>query len=74
MVKRQDVTIGSTWFATVSGRRVKVRITEDRGIQYGDFRKARRHGGWTAINLTTNKGIHIKTAARLRRIVMVASS
>jgi hypothetical protein len=53
-MKKADVKIGGQYFATVSGRRVVVKIdAEVRG------------GGWNATNQTTGKQVRIKTAQRL---------
>jgi len=53
-MKKADVKIGGQYFATVSGRKVVVKIdAENRG------------GGWNATNQTTGKSVRIKTAGRL---------
>jgi len=54
-MKKQDVTIGGRYHATVSDKRVEVRIDAENS-----------HGGWDATNLATGKKIRIKTAQRLR--------
>jgi hypothetical protein len=53
-MKKADVKIGGQYFATVSGRKVVVKIDGEN-----------RHGGWTATNQTTGKSVRIKTAGRL---------
>ena len=53
-MKKAEVKIGGQYFATVSGKRVVVKIDgENRG------------GGWNATNQTTGKSVRIKTAGRL---------
>jgi len=54
--KKQDVQIGSTYIAKVSGMLVTVRITG-----------TSPYGGWYAVNLATGRQIRIRSAARLRR-------
>ena len=56
-MKKQDVSIGATYIAKVSGVLAKVRI--DRESPYG---------GWHGTNLTTGREIRIRGAARLRRL------
>ena len=53
MIKR-DVKIGGEYRATVSGRRVRVRIDREAGVK-----------GWIATNLLTGREVRILTAARL---------
>ena len=53
-MKKADVKIGGKYFATVSGRKVVVKIDAEN-----------RHGGWSATNQTTGKQVRIKTAGRL---------
>jgi len=55
-MKRQDVQIGSTYIAKVSGVLAKVRITAESP-----------YGGWRGKNLATGREIRIRSAARLRR-------
>jgi hypothetical protein len=55
-MKKQDVQIGSTYIAKVSGVLAKVSIT----------RKS-PYGGWYGTNLATGREIRIRGAARLRR-------
>jgi len=54
-MKKDDVKVGKTYQAKVSGRLTEVRITGES-----------RHGGWDALNVLTNKTVRIKTAGRLR--------
>lgn len=60
-MKKKDVQIGKTYIAKVSNKLVPVKILRD--APYG-FR-----GGWIALNTTTGREIHVKSAARLRREV-----
>lgn len=53
-MKKEQVEIGGVYIAKVSGRHQQVRI---------DY--VSTYGGWTATNLSTNRQIRIKTAARL---------
>ena len=55
-MKKQDVQIGSTYIARVSGLLAKVRITAESP-----------YGGWRGQNLATGREVRIRTAARLRR-------
>jgi len=54
-MKKNDVRIGGTYLAKVSGNLAKVRIDAEN-----------QHGGWDATNLATKKGVRIKSAQRLR--------
>ncbi len=54
-MKKNEVQIGSTYAAKVSGKIAKVRIDAES-----------RHGGWDATNLETKKKVRIKSAQRLR--------
>jgi hypothetical protein len=54
-MKRAEVEIGQTYRAKVSGRLVEVRILTDLA-----------RGGWEVLNLSTDRTVWIKTAARLR--------
>ncbi|MEO8271652.1 MAG: winged helix-turn-helix domain-containing protein [Aureliella sp.] len=58
-MKKADVKIGGVYGATVSGKRVEVRI---------DTEKPR--GGWEATNLATNKKVHIKSGQRLQPVAV----
>ena len=64
-MKRSEVEIGHRYLAKVSGNLVTIRIERDLGTAMG-FGKCERHQGWDAVNLSTGKTVHIKTAARLR--------
>jgi hypothetical protein len=55
-VKKNEIELGGTYVAKVSGRTAVVRI--DRESPYG---------GWDATNTVTGRSVRIKTAARLRR-------
>jgi hypothetical protein len=55
-MKKNEVKIGATYAAKVSGKLAPVRITGTSG-----------HGGWDAVNLTTKKVVRIKGAQRLRQ-------
>ena len=55
-MKRQDIRIGSTYIAKVSGVLTKVRITSESPC-----------GGWQGTNLATGREVRIRGAARLRR-------
>jgi hypothetical protein len=55
-MKKQDVQIGSTYIAKVSGVLATVRLTG-----------TSPYGGWYAVNLATGRQIRIRSAARLRR-------
>jgi len=54
-MKKNEVKIGETYLAKVTGKVVPVRI---------DVENA--HGGWDATNMTTKKKVRIKSAQRLR--------
>jgi len=54
-MKKNEVKIGTTYTAKVSGKIAKVRIDAEN-----------RHGGWDATNLATKKKVRIKSAQRLR--------
>ena len=55
-MRKQDIEIGRSYLAKVSGKLVSVKIL-----------RASVYGGWDARNLTTGREIRIKTAGRLRR-------
>ncbi len=57
-MKKNDVELGATYVAKVSGKRVHVRIEREGA-----------HGGWEAVNVETGRSIHVKSAQRLRRAV-----
>ena len=55
-MKKNQVRVGGTYTAKVSGFVVPVRILSESP-----------HGGWLGINILTKREVRIKTAARLRR-------
>jgi len=57
-VKKSDVKIGGVYTAKVTNKIVQVRIDAES-----------RYGGWDATNLTTNKKIRVRSAAKLRSAV-----
>jgi hypothetical protein len=61
-MKKDDVSIGATYTAKVSGGVVPVYIKEERWI--GDD-----HRGWIGINTLTGRSVTIKSAQRLQRAV-----
>lgn len=74
-MKREEIIVGKTYIARISGQFVPVRIdreNEDKrrfsGVDYSGHMQTRKyHGGWQATNLKTNREIRIKSAAKLRR-------
>ena len=54
-MKKNEVKIGTTYTAKVSGKIARVRIDAES-----------RHGGWDATNIETKKKVRIKSAQRLR--------
>jgi hypothetical protein len=54
-MKKADVKIGGEYFATVTNKKVTVRIDAENSS-----------GGWDATNLATGKKVRIKTAGRLQ--------
>lgn len=54
-MKRNEVEIGATYRAKVSGEITDVRIT---GVSH--------YGGWDGINVATGRAVRIRTAQRLR--------
>ncbi len=71
-MKKKDIIIGETYYATVSGKRVRVRIDRERtrdesyglgnrGVSCGTYPRSY----WQATNLTTGRAIEINSAARL---------
>lgn len=54
-MKKADVKIGGEYFATVTNKKVTVRIDAEN-----------RSGGWDATNLSTGKKVRIKMAGRLK--------
>ncbi|MEW6199151.1 MAG: winged helix-turn-helix domain-containing protein [Planctomycetota bacterium] len=57
-MKKNDVEIGATFVAKVSGKLARVRIERESP-----------HGGWEAKNVDTGRRVRIKSAHRLRRAV-----
>jgi len=57
-MQKNEIQIGDVYTAKVTNKLVQVRIDA-----------ANRHGGWDATNLTTNKKVRIRTAAKLRSAV-----
>ena len=55
-MKKQDIQIGMTYIAKVSGVLTKVRVTG-----------TSPYGGWCAVNVATGRQIRVRSAARLRR-------
>ena len=55
-MKKNEIKIGTTYLAKVTGKVVPVKITREN-----------RLGGWDAVNTATGKTIRIKSAARLRK-------
>lgn len=60
-MRKNEVKIGGTYVAKVSGKLVTVRLDS-----------ASRFGGWDATNLYTGRSVRIKTAARLRKVTVYA--
>jgi len=56
-MKKNEITIGSTYTAKITNRVVPVRID-----------RTNPHGGWDATNLATKKKVRIKSAAKLRGV------
>ena len=57
-MKKNDVELGATYVAKVSGKQVRVWIEREGA-----------YGGWEAVNVETGRKIHVKSAQRLRRAV-----
>ena len=62
-MKKADVKIGGEYFATVTNKKVTVRIDAEN-----------RSGGWDATNLSTGKKVRIKMAGRLSVQMIVADA
>jgi len=58
-MKKHEITIGDIYSAKVSGKIVDVRIERE-------YLGYTNRTGWLARNLTTNREITIRSAARLR--------
>jgi hypothetical protein len=54
-MKKEDVKVGGTYKAKISGKLTEVRITGEN-----------KHGGWDAVNVLTNKTVRVKSAQRIR--------
>lgn len=54
-MRKNQIRVGETYLAKVSGRIVPVRILE-----------VATYGGWDALNTVTGRRVHIRSAARLR--------
>jgi hypothetical protein len=64
-MKKDDIVEGGTYTAKVSGRLVTVRIVR----RVETFNGRRRGTAYVAINLSTGRELHLRSAARLRRAV-----
>ncbi|NOT01787.1 MAG: hypothetical protein HOP29_14295 [Phycisphaerales bacterium] len=62
-MRKDEVQIGGTYCAKVSGQLARVRIDA-----------ASRHGGWDGTNVSTRRKVRIKSAQRLRREVGAAEA
>jgi hypothetical protein len=58
VMKKDDIKLGGTYLAKVSGKVVPVLITGESP-----------YGGWDAVNTQTKRAIRVRSAARLRRPV-----
>jgi len=58
-MKKADVVVGQRYWARVSGRVVAVKICSEH-----------RLGGWSAINTETGREVRIRTAGRLRSVLV----
>lgn len=54
-MKKNEVVVGETYVAKVSGKLTRVRLTYESP-----------YGGWVATNVATGRVIRIRSAARLR--------
>ena len=61
-MKKQDIVVGRTYTAKVSGGIAQVKITDERWL--GD-----EHKGWKGVNTATGRAVTIKSAQRLRAAV-----
>ena len=57
-MKKHEIQIGGRYVAKVSGRLTTICIVQASPL-----------GGWSAINVATGRGVRVRTAARLRRVV-----
>lgn len=58
-MKQRDVRLGQVYWAKVSDKLVRVRLVSDN-----------RFGGWDATNLETGRLVRIRSAQRLRGMVI----
>jgi hypothetical protein len=63
VMKKDEVRIGCTYSAKVSGSVVPVRITQEKW-------KGDKHTGWVGQNIETGRSVYIKSAQRLRAPVV----
>lgn len=54
-MRKRDVEINAHYAAKISGKVTTVQIKAES-----------RYGGWDAVNVTTGRNVHIKSAAKLR--------
>jgi hypothetical protein len=59
-VKSEQIKIGNVYAAKVTDKVVPVRIEAEHPS-----------GGWHAVNTTTNRKVHIKSAAKLRKQIAI---
>jgi hypothetical protein len=62
-VKQEQIEIGNVYTAKVTDKVVPVRIDAEHPS-----------GGWHAVNTTTNRKVHIKSAAKLRKQIKVPNA
>ena len=65
-MKRDEIEVGKTYLAKVSGTVVPVLIERERSTVFHSSMR-RQHGGWDAVNCVTHRAVLIRSAARLRR-------
>jgi hypothetical protein len=65
-MKKDEVRIGCTYSAKVSGSVAPVRITQEKW-------KGDKHAGWVGTNVETGRSVYIKSAQRLRALVKGAT-
>jgi hypothetical protein len=58
-MKKDDIKIGSTYLAKVSGEVVPVTLREEKW-------KGEKHTGWVGTNTQTGRSVYVKSAQRLR--------
>lgn len=66
-MKNAQVIIGHVYIATVSGRRVAVKIWYKCGTEKHYTPIYRKHDGWIALNLKTGRTIYITSGRRLQK-------